>query len=85
MSRKGTVAAVDREQAVVAIAVEGNGYTVIELTSDWAIDVGDAISWENDDALGFEHYENISKSTHDDVFVQNHYIGEQELRLQFPH
>lgn len=82
MSNKGTVVAVDREQAVAAIAVEGRGYTMIELTSDWAIEVGDVLSWQDDGELGFEHYHNETRGVGDEVFVQNHDVPESEMRIQ---
>ena len=82
MSRQGTVAIVDREQSAVAIAVEGHGFTLIELTSDWEVAVGDTLSWDNADALGFETYRNASRGTHDEVFVQNHEVDEASMRLQ---
>ena len=47
-------------------------------------DIGDTIEWENGDDLGFETYENVTKATNGDVFVQNHYINEKTMRLQFP-
>lgn len=82
MSREGTVTIVDRDQSAVVIAVQGQGFTIIELTSDWDIVVGDTIRWENDDALGFETYSNVTRGTDDEVFVQNHGVDESSMRLQ---
>ncbi len=82
MSREGTVTIVDREQSAVVIAVQGQGFTIIELTSDWDVAVGDTIRWENEDALGFETYRNTTRGTEDEVFVQNHGVDESAMRLQ---
>lgn len=82
MSREGTVSIVDREQSAVAIAVQGQGFTLIELTSDWEVAVGDTLVWDNDDALGFETYRNLTRGTQDEVFVQNHGVDESSMRLQ---
>mgnify|MGYP003445894889 FL=1 len=43
-----------------------------------------AVEWENNEELGFQGYGNVGKSTTRDVFVQNHYVSEKAMRLQFP-
>lgn len=84
MRRKGTIAVIDLDQCAIAIATAADEYTIVEIDPDWRIDVGDAIEWENGDDLGFETYENVSKGSTGDVFVQNHYVNEKTMRLQFP-
>jgi len=84
MRRKGTIAIIDLDQCAIAIATAKDEYTVAEIDPDWRIDIGDTIEWENGDDLGFETYENVTKATNGDVFVQNHYINEKTIRLQFP-
>lgn len=83
MRRSGTIAIIDPEQGAAAILTEDSIYTIIELDPDWPVEIGDRIEWENGDALGFETYENVSKGTRGEVFVQNHDVNEQSLRLQF--
>ncbi len=85
MRRNGNITLIDPEQAAAAILTEDFGYTIIELDPDWAVEIGDRIEWENGDALGFETYENISKGTRGEVFVQNHEVSEKALRMQFGH
>ena len=84
MRRKGTIAVIDLDQCAISIATATGEYTIVEIDPDWRIDVGDAIEWENGDDLGFETYENVSKGSTGDVFVQNHYVDEKTMRLQFP-
>lgn len=84
MSRQGTIAIIDLEQCAAAVRTAESEYTVIEIDPDWSLDVGDAIIWDNDDGLGFETYRNDSKRSTGDVFVQNHYVDEKAVRLQFP-
>lgn len=84
MSRTGKIAVIDLEQCAAAIRTAEGEYTVIEIDPQWALDIGDAIAWENDDGLGFETYRNDTKGTDGDVFVQNHFVGEKAIRLQFP-
>ena len=85
MRRTGTIAIIDPDQGAAAILTADSGYTIIELDPDWPIEVGDQIEWENGEGLGFETYENISKGSRGDVFVQNHEVSETVLRLQFGH
>lgn len=84
MSRTGKIAVIDLEQCAVAIRTAEGEYTVVEIDPNWAVQVGDVIGWDNDDGLGFETYRNESKGSDCDVFVQNHYVGEKAMRLQFP-
>ena len=84
MRRNGTITIIDPDQCAVAIATGPDEYTIIEIDPEWRIDVGDAIEWENGDGLGFETYENVSKGSNGDVFVQNHYVSGDAMRTQFP-
>ncbi len=84
MRRQGTIAMIDPEQSAAAIATEGRGYTVVEVDPDWPAEVGDIIEWDDDeDSLGFQAYQNVSKGAAGDVFVQNHDVDEATLRRQF--
>jgi hypothetical protein len=83
MRRQGTIAIVDPEQSAAAIATEGRGYTVVEVDPDWPVEVGDIVEWDDDDGLGFQAYQNVSKDAFGDVFVQNHDLDEASLRRQF--
>ncbi len=83
MRRTGTIAIIDPDQGAAAILTNDHGYTIIELDPDWQVEIGDKIAWENGDALGFETYDNETRGTKGDIFVQNHEVNEQTLRLQF--
>ncbi|QNP40204.1 hypothetical protein [Lysobacter solisilvae (ex Woo and Kim 2020)] len=67
---------------MVAIATEDSGFTIIELTSGWDLEVGDVITWANGYGLGFETYENLTQQTSEEVFVQNHDVNISNLRAQ---
>ena len=67
---------------MVAIATEDDGFTIIELVSDWDIEVGDEMSWANGLVLGHEVYENLTKQSREEVFVQNHAVSQANLRKQ---
>ena len=63
MSRKGVVGAMNPERGMVAIATEDDGFTIIELTSEWDLEVGDAVRWDHNYGLGPETYETLTKDS----------------------
>ncbi len=82
MRRNGTVAAMNPSRGMVAIGTEDDGYTIIELLSDFELEVGDEMTWENGHGLGSEIYKNVTKGTREEVYVQNHGVSEAHLRQQ---
>jgi len=82
MRRSGTVADINPARGMVAIATEDDGFTIVELLSDWEIEVGDSIAWGNGYGLGSEVYENLTKGTREKVYVQNHSVNQASLRQQ---
>jgi hypothetical protein len=80
--RSGIVEAVNATRGMVAIATEDDGFTIIELTSEWKVETGDAVSWENGYGLGSEIYENRTKMSRAEVYVQNHGVDRSSLRQQ---
>ena len=67
---------------MVAIATEDDGLTIIELLSNWNIELGDCIVWANGYGLGSEVYENLTKGTREEVYVQNHAVSSDSLHQQ---
>jgi len=47
MKRQGTVLAINKKRRIVAISTQDNGSTLIELLSDFELDLGDQMNWEN--------------------------------------
>lgn len=82
MQRSGTVAVINPKRGMVAIATEDDGYTIIELLSDFELEIGDSIFWSNGYGLGHEIYKNISKGRSAEVYVQNHGVSKKNLRAQ---
>lgn len=82
MQRSGTIAAINPIRGMVAIATEDDGFTIIELLSEFELEIGDSISWSNGYGLGHEIYKNISKGCSEEVFVQNHAVNQANLRAQ---
>ena len=82
MRRTGRVAALNPARGMVAIATEDDGYTIIELLSDFEVEIGDEITWLNGYGLGSEDYTNISKGETAEVYVQNHAVSRSNLRAQ---
>jgi hypothetical protein len=80
--RSGTVAAINPTRGMVAIATEDDGFTIIELLSEWEIEVGDSIVWTNGYGLGSEVYRNVTKQSSERVYVQNHAVSQSCVRQQ---
>jgi len=82
MQRSGTVAAMNPGRGMVAIETEDDGFTIIELLSGWDLEIGDAVVWTNGYGLGSEVYENRTKQSRSEVYVQNHAVNRAILRQQ---
>lgn len=82
MRRTGKVAVINPSRCMVAILAEDGGFTIIELTTEWELDLGDELSWANGYGLGHEVYENLTQQTSEEVFVQNHDVSRANLRGQ---
>lgn len=67
---------------MVAIATEDDGYTIIELLSDFELEIGDSIFGSNGYAMEHEIYKNVSKGRSAEVYVQNHGVSKENLRKQ---
>jgi hypothetical protein len=82
MSRSGIVAAINPRRGMVAIQTQDDDYTIIELLSDFQIEVGNKVCWVNDYALGSETYTNVTNGVSEEVYVQNHSVNSSNLRGQ---
>lgn len=80
--REGTVATMNPRRGMVGIKTDDSGYTIIELLSDWELEIGDRIAWENGYGLGSEVYQNRTRGTRAEVYVQNHDVHESILQVQ---
>lgn len=82
MKRTGTVASINASRGMVAIATTDDAYTIIELLSDFELNIGDEMSWSNGYGLGHEVYRNINTQCSEEVYVQNHSVSQNCLRDQ---
>ena len=76
------VVAMNPRRGMVGITLDDGGHTVIELLTDWPLDIGDVLEWAHDYGLGLETYRNLSKGTQCEVFVQNHDVSTSLLPQQ---
>lgn len=81
MKRIGTVAAINSNRGMVAIATD-ESFTIIELLSEFELEIGDSISWSNGFGLGHSIYENLTKNISQEVYVQNHSVNKASLNKQ---
>lgn len=82
MQRSGVVAHINPRRGMAAIATDDDGYTIIELLSDFELEVGDKMMWANGYGMGSEIYKNLTKGTQEEVYVQNHAVSQANLRQQ---
>lgn len=82
LERTGVVAAINSKPGMIAIETNDDGFTIIELLSDFEIAVGDKMLWPNGHGLGSEVYKNVTKGTFERVFVQNHAVSSSNLKQQ---
>lgn len=82
MRSRGKVAAINPRRGMVAIITEDSGFTIIELMSEWSLELGDEITWADRYGLGHAVYRNVTQQTEEEVFVQNHDVSRSNLQAQ---
>ncbi len=70
------------EQGIVAILTRNHDFTIIAITADQGIALGDRLSWSNDSALGPQTYRNETKGTNAQVVARNHWVAREQLGKQ---
>jgi len=78
----GTVAAVSRRRAMVAVLTDEGDYSLMEMIFDDPPDLGDRVEWHADTPLGRADVVNLSsplrRTLH--VFFQNHHSSARAVR-----
>jgi len=82
MRRAGVVTVINPNRGMVAIETSDDGFTIIELLTDFKIGIGDKMVWDNGYGLGSAVYENQTKGNRIEVYVQNHAVSASHLRNQ---
>jgi hypothetical protein len=80
--RVARVAEINRDQRMVAIATDDDGYTIIEIVAGWVVGIGDIMTWEDGFHIGPAIYENVTRATREGVFVKDHSVSESDLEQQ---
>ncbi len=73
---------INPQRGMAAVLTEDDGYTIIEMIGGLEVELGDELSWANDYGLGSEMYRNLTKDERDEVYVQNHSVGDHNVRQQ---
>jgi hypothetical protein len=76
----GYVHTINRRRGLVAVATDGNGFTILELVGTDPISIGDQLEWADDTALGRAVYRNITKGAAASVKVLAHGVPESQVR-----
>ena len=77
----GPVTHINPQRAMIAVAVEGNGYTIIELIGD-EVEIGDVLTWKEWMPLGGGSVYSRDQDRSFDVYFQNHAVNPGQLRQQ---
>jgi hypothetical protein len=84
-SARGKVVKINKQTGYVAIKtetdVDDSRFTVIELMGDYAVNLGDEISWPYAQALANSVYLDLESNEYMEVYVQNHWVTQHELNL----
>ena len=78
---KGRVVDINQQRGMVAVLTEDEGYSIIELLAD-GVEVGDELQWADPHPLGHETITNLTQDERIEVFLQNHWVSEDQLRQQ---
>jgi hypothetical protein len=79
---KGIIHNINKQRAMVAVLTEQEDYSIFEMLGYDDFDIGDEVSWIEDNPSGGCEVKNISKNTTIEVLFQNHYISEKNVKQQ---
>ena len=79
---KGVIKHINAPRGMVAVLTEDGSYSVFELLGGNSIEIGDVVSWKNDTGLGGEQITNHTQNERFEVYFQNHYVHQNQLRQQ---
>jgi hypothetical protein len=77
----GTVEHIDPQRAMIAVAVEGNSYTTIELIGN-EVEIGDTLTWKDLMPLDGGRVYNREQARWLDVYFRNHAVHSTQLHQQ---
>ena len=76
----GYVHTINRRRGLVAVATDGNDFTILELVGTDPISLGDQLEWPDDTALGRAVFRNITKGAAANVKVLAHGVPPSQVR-----
>ncbi len=75
----GKVRAINQQKGFIAVEIDGNEFSVIELLGEYGVEIGDVISG-NIESLGRETVINKTQLEEMDVFIQDCHCDIQRVR-----
>jgi hypothetical protein len=78
----GIVFAINHNRGMVAVKTEDCDFSVFELLGDDSVELGDEVSWKDDTSLGSTWLRNVTQEETFEVFFQDHWVPEGQLRQQ---
>lgn len=76
----GSVVAINESKAMVAVSTD-QGYSILEVQHE-APEIGDELSWLDENPLGFDMCRNETNDRSLEVFFQNHEVHQSALVQQ---
>ena len=77
---KGTISNINWNRGMIAVLTESEDYSVFELLSEENIDIGDEVSWHENHPLGDCKITNHTKNEIIEIYFQDHWVTNQNLR-----
>jgi len=78
---KGIVFKINPNGGMIALKVDENDFTIIEASTDY-FEIGDEVSWDEDEGLGCGSVFNVNQEMDVDVTFENHNVQTSQLRTQ---
>lgn len=79
---EGIIVQINEKQGQVAVDTNVCGYTIFEMLADTNFNTGDKVSWSDDQTLGHDMINNLTKGEIVEVFFQNHMVSRANLAKQ---
>lgn len=79
---KGVISDINLQKGIVAVLTESEGYSIFEIISDDNLEIGDELNWSENLPMGTCAINNITKNEIINVYFQNHWYSNENIKKQ---
>jgi len=79
---KGVIHLINKQMGLAAIQTENKDFSVIEFLDENPSEEGDEVYWDCNTPLGSTIIVNLTKRQKNEVYFQNHWISQNQLKNQ---